>query len=292
MSKGPPKIAIVTAHRRQELDVRPGERLAETLRRHSIPWSAIAIYGIRRADDAAELISGLNRTVESFSEFAELRLYFNRNVNPFMFSLERFNETGPDVPGAHETEFFYQTMSNDEGAAHTTLARLSSTDCLHIVADRVQAVLSEHVEPDATVVVGVSGGGDSNAMLYGLSKAAEAGLDIRPVIGKGIPDWDAGVPRARALCEAHGLKLKVLEEDEMRDLLGVPADSLSLVERFEREFVGDDFEFLGTLMIRIVVRTRSRQDRGLQTQGQMDRRHRSAGLCDQKQEARPSSDRA
>ena len=144
-------------------------------------------------------------------------------------------------------------MANDEGVAHTTLAQLSPVDCLNIIADRVQEVVAEHVEPGATVVVGVSGGGDSNALLYGLSKATGAGLDIRPVIAKGIPDWDAGVPRARALCEKYGLALSVLEEDEMRDLLGVPADGQSLVERFEREFVGDDFEFLGTLMIRIAL---------------------------------------
>ena len=37
------------------------------------------------AEGGAELISGLNRTVDSFSEFCELRLYFNRNVNPFLF---------------------------------------------------------------------------------------------------------------------------------------------------------------------------------------------------------------
>ncbi|MGO6944397.1 hypothetical protein [Rhizobium johnstonii] len=247
------KISIVTAHGRREIKTFAGERLVDTLRRNGVPWSAISIYGIRENDEKAELLSGLGKTIESFSEFSELRLYFNRNVNPFLFSLDAFNETGPEKPGEHETEFFYQVMANDDGVAHTTLAKLSPADCLNIVATRVKDVVTQHVEPGAIIVVGVSGGGDSNAMLYGLSKAAEAGLDIRPIIAKGIPDWDVGVPRARELCEKYGLELTVLEETEMRELMGVPVDGLSLVERFEREFVGDDFEFLGTLMIRVAL---------------------------------------
>lgn len=39
----------------------------------------------------------------------------------------------------------------------------------------------------------------------------------------------------------------------MRELLGIPNDSISLVDRFEMEFSGDDFEFLGTLIIRIAL---------------------------------------
>ncbi len=253
MNNGIPKISIVTAHGRRELTARPGELLVDTLRSSGVPWSATSIYGVRSEGGKTELISGLGKPIEEFSEFDELFLYFNRNVNPFLFSIDGFNETGPEKPGEHETEFFYQVMQNEEGSATTTLAKLSPDDCLDIIAKRVEDVVNEHVEPNSTIVVGVSGGGDSNAMLYGLSKAAEAGLKIRPIIVKGIPDWDAGVPRAQELCKNYGLDLTILEESDIRELMGIPSDGLSLVERFEREFVGDDFEFLGTLMIRIAL---------------------------------------
>jgi tRNA(Ile)-lysidine synthase TilS/MesJ len=104
----------------------------------------------------------------------------------------------------------------------------------------------------------VSGGGDSNALLEGLTRVRDHGLSLHPVIIKGIPDWDAGVPRARALCESYGLNLTVMEEPDVKELLGIPRDSISLIDRFEREFQGDDFEFLGTLLVRLALLKQAR----------------------------------
>jgi tRNA(Ile)-lysidine synthase TilS/MesJ len=42
-------------------------------------------------------------------------------------------------------------------------------------------------------------------------------------------------------------------------LLGAPDDSVSLIDRFEREFEGDDFEFVGTLLIRLALSRRARE---------------------------------
>jgi hypothetical protein len=50
-----------------------------------------------------------------------------------------------------------------------------------------------------------------------------------------------------------------MEERDVKDLLGVPQDSVRLIDRFEREFTGDDFEFLGTLLIRLALCKRARE---------------------------------
>ena len=83
------------------------------------------------------------------------------------------------------------------------------------------------------------------------------GLRIHPIILKGIPDWDQGVPRAQALCASYGLELTVMEETSVRELLGIVADDVPLIDRFEREFKGDDFELLGTLLIRLALSRRA-----------------------------------
>jgi hypothetical protein len=90
-------------------------------------------------------------------------------------------------------------------------------------------------------------------MLYGLSQMRDYDLVVKPIIIKGIPDWDQGVPRARELCDSYGLELTILEEQDVKMLLGLPTNSGSLIDRFEREFKGDDFEFLGTLLIRLAL---------------------------------------
>ena len=250
-----PKIAIVTTHGRKELTAPPQERLIDTLKRNGVPWSATAIYGLgRHSDTNIELLSALDRTLASLSEYSEILIYFNRNINPFLFSIDDFNVLNPEDMSGLGTEYFYQVFDNESGTTSATLAKLSPDDCRNLVAERVLEVVREQVTPAASIVVGVSGGGDSNAMLYGLSKAVkEAGVRVHPVIAKGIPDWDAGVPRAIELCENYGLDLKVLEECEIREMLGISSDGVSLIDRFEKEFPGDDFEFLGTLIIRLAL---------------------------------------
>ena len=112
----------------------------------------------------------------------------------------------------------------------------------------------------AKIIVGVSGGGDSNALLYGMSRAAKQfSLDIHPIIIKGIPEWDEGVARAKELSENYGLPLHVVEDGEVRRIFGIPASGPSLMERFEKEFQGDDFEYFATLIIRVVLSSLSRK---------------------------------
>ena len=251
-----PDIAIVTAHGRRRLTGAPNERLIDVLSRGGVPWSATAIYGTRRGGDT-ELLPALGRRLDELRDFDEVLVYFNRNVNPFLFALGDFAATVAGSDGGAgsraASEYVYQMIDNDQATVSNHLVALTPQACRDIVADRIGDVVRDRLPGGGDLVVGVSGGGDSNAMLDGLSKAAGDGLTIHPVIVKGIPDWDAGVPRAEALCAEYGLSLTVLEEREVRAMMGIPVDGVSLVERFEREFAGDDFEFLGTLIIRIAL---------------------------------------
>src|SRR5205085_2744394 len=142
-------------------------------------------------------------------------------------------------------------LDNEGGTAETFLKKLTPEECRSVIADRVADTVGEHIPEGAELVVGVSGGGDSNALLYGLTSLRDHGLTIRPVILKGIPDWDQGVPRAQELCDSYGLELEIVDEQELQELLGITDTSVPLIDRFEREFKGDDFEFLGTLLIRL-----------------------------------------
>jgi hypothetical protein len=143
-------------------------------------------------------------------------------------------------------------LDNSASAADAFLKKLSPTECRSIIAQRVAETVNEHLPRGSHLVVGVSGGGDSNSLLHGLMQM-DHGLVVHGVIIKGIPDWDHGVPRAHELCQRYGIELTVMEEHEVKALVGMPEDDVALIDRFEREFRDDDFEFLGTLLIRLAL---------------------------------------
>jgi tRNA(Ile)-lysidine synthase TilS/MesJ len=247
-----PVVSVVTAHGRQVLPGAADDMLFDVLSRHHVPWSAVSVYAIPRGGAEPSLLAGLDRRLVDI-DATELLIYFNRNVNPFLVSPRAFKPLTSEGADGPATDYLYQRLDNQHSTAETFLKKLSADECRQIIADRVAETVRAHVPADADIVVGVSGGGDSNALLHGLTALRDHGLRVHPVIIKGIPDWDLGVPRAQALCEAYGLSLTVVDEAEVKELLGMPKDSLSLIDRFEREFAGDDFEFLGTLLIRLAL---------------------------------------
>jgi tRNA(Ile)-lysidine synthase TilS/MesJ len=251
-----PAVSVVTSHGRQALSARSDQRLVDVLAQNHVPWSAVSIYAVPKDGGEPKLCSGLDMKLSQFPEASELLLYFNRNVNPFMFSLSRFRTLASEQAGTHGSEYFYQELDNAQSRAEVFLKKLSPEECREVVARNVTETICSKVAAGSKIVVGVSGGGDSNALLHGLTRAREKGIDVHPVIIKGIPDWDAGVPRAQELCKTYGFDLTVIEEPEVKGLLGMTASG-SLIDRFEREFVGDDFEFLGTLLIRLALSKRA-----------------------------------
>jgi tRNA(Ile)-lysidine synthase TilS/MesJ len=224
-----------------------------------VPWSAVSIYAVPRGGGHPVLTPSLDRKLGELDDADEILLYFNRNVNPFIFSLERFKTIASAGAGDEATEYFYQRLDNENGSAESFLKKLTPEECRSVIADLVADTVREHLPEGAELVVGVSGGGDSNALLYGLTSARDYGLTLRPTILKGIPDWDQGVPRAQELCGSYELELEVVEESELQELLGIEDSSVPLIDRFEREFKGDDFEFLGTLLIRLALSKRARE---------------------------------
>jgi len=254
-----PTVSIVTAHGRQKLDGKPDDRLIDLLVRNQVPWSGVSVYLVPRDGGECSLRPALDLTLGELSDAKEILLYFNRNVNPFLFSLTNFQVVDTEDEQLQGTEYFYQDLDNERSTSTVYLKKLSSDECREIIAARVAETIEGALPPGAELVVGVSGGGDSNALLYGLSILRDRGLVVHPVIIKGIPDWDLGVPRAQSLCDRYGFDLEIVEEDEVRALLHMPAGSGSLIERFEREFKGDDFEFMGTLLIRLALSAHARR---------------------------------
>ena len=115
----------------------------------------------------------------------------------------------------------------------------------------VHVVIRNYLKEDDRLVVGISGGGDSNALLHGLTTFSDFKFHIIPVMIKGIPEWDEGVPRAEELCRKYGIELKVYSEDQVKGLVGAKAGGKSFSDLFEEIFPEEDFDSFGTLLIRL-----------------------------------------
>jgi hypothetical protein len=123
-----------------------------------------------------------------------------------------------------------------------------------LVACQVKEALLMCDLKDEPIVVGVSGGGDSNALLGAI---VNSGLisksNILPVMMLGIPDWDKGADRATAICAEHGLSLRFVQDEETARILGFVDPARDWVTAFERVFPGDDLEVLGVYGVRRVL---------------------------------------
>lgn len=69
----------------------------------------------------------------------------------------------------------------------------------------------------------------------------------------GIPDWDKGQDRAKAICAEYGLSLRTVSREETSRILGFSDSSTDFVTAFEREFPEDDLEVLGVFGVRKVL---------------------------------------
>ncbi len=110
------------------------------------------------------------------------------------------------------------------------------------------------VDLSRKIVIGVSGGGDSNTIIKSFIESQFVDKDqLIAVMMLGIPDWDLGKDRAIALCQEHNVPLHFVEADQVNRLLGRD-ESADWVEDFEKVFPDADLEVLGTLAIRLALR--------------------------------------
>jgi len=257
--KSCPSVCVITAHGRQTLNAGPDERLVDILGRNGVPWAAVSTYVAPSGGGQPFPFPCLGSKLKEIPGGGQVLVYFNRNVNPFAFSLNSFKTIEDSDATDQVTDFFYQRFDNSASAVELYLKRLTSDECKGIVAARVAETVRSVVPRGTDLVVGVSGGGDSNALLHALVGIRDHGLTLHPIIITGLPEWDEGVSRSRQLCMSYGLELTVLEEKDTKGLLGLKQDSEKLIDCFEREFQGDDFEFLGTLLIRLALSSRAQQ---------------------------------
>lgn len=237
-------ISVITPHGRFHVNNwNEDNTILEICQLNRIPANAVSLY--IEQDGSRRLVTNLLTQVRDLvPPDADLTIRPDRNIN--------YHEIIPetiitDVEPDDVSEYLFPNNNRS-----CLLSGLSSQECRDYVNSRVSSVIKNYGNDisDKPVVVGISGGGDSNALLGALVAAGVENL--YPVMMMGIPDWDRGRHRAEAICAAHNIPLHVVESEQVGRLLGV-AQGRNWVQAFEETYPDVDFEMLGTLAVRLVL---------------------------------------
>ena len=245
------ELNLITSHGKIKLTYQPIQNIFDVMRLNEIPWTSVTCFGrISKLDQELHLVNNITNNLYEFEDkYCELNLFLHRNINPTFFQKLDFDVSdlkGNDFPASY---FFYQKITDKE-ISKPLLKYLTAEDCRNIVATNVHEVLRRYLTKDNNkIVLGVSGGGDSNAMLYAISTFEDFKIEIIPVIVTGLNEWDRGLSRASQLCAKYNLKLNIVTKEECCRILGFKDNNISHLERFEKFFPGDDFEVFSVHMI-------------------------------------------
>lgn len=248
-----PRVILETQHGHQALTGTPDETVADVLRRAGIPLPAVWTYTTMRQGEAGScevrfVPSSARLDALSSDVFARA----NRNVDLLGLSKLALNRK-QDTANA-TTEWVFPGAGG--GAYERTEAWLSRIDCVAIVQEAVSRVLDAWpADVSRRLVVGTSGGGDSNVLLTALARSDR--VTVVPIIVYG-PDMEVHVRNAQELCSELGCPLTVLHPDETAQLAGIRSVE-DFFAAFERHYPDADIDFPWTWLLRRTLAAAARE---------------------------------
>jgi tRNA(Ile)-lysidine synthase TilS/MesJ len=223
------------------------QTLKELCIQHRIPFQSVSFYGKKREE--LSLIIGLNIPLSNFVDVYEnIIIKADRNIDYRKSTCKNIKIKSVPHP---VSEYTFPDESGD-ALLHF---ELSQSDCQNYVISEVSQFLKNEVsiDPEKKIILGVSGGGDSNTLIMSFLKSDLIDPNqLIAVMMLGIPDWDRGQSRAEALCQEYGIALRIVTAETVNRLLGRSVEK-DWVEDFEKVFPDADLEILGTHCIRLAL---------------------------------------
>lgn len=222
--------------------------LIELCKLNKIPHHSVSFYGKKGTE--YNLIVGLhNKLGDLLALFNEVILKPDRNID-YLNVVDRTLKIKKNSNPVSE----YSFPSTDGNELHHF--EFSQLDCLTYVTKKVTEFLANEVkiDPLKKIVLGISGGGDSNTLIASFIKSGLVNkAQLIGVMMLGIPDWDLGRSRAEEICKDHDIEFQVVDPKTMNFLLGKPLER-DWVEDFENIFPDADLEVLGTHCIKLALK--------------------------------------
>ena len=154
---------------------------------------------------------------------------------------------------------FATIRTDDFGQAVEVKASVTPDQARGMIVDQVGRFVQEHLVNESGCVFGLSGGGDSNALAYGLKNAlpAEKLTAFTLVFRDVMPA--AAADRASVLCQDLGLEHRVFTPESLEAYLGIRTSLDALYRDFEENFGHEALHFFGTFLILKTARRLGRE---------------------------------
>lgn len=131
-----------------------------------------------------------------------------------------------------------------------TILQLSSEKALEIATESARDFFNEYSNFGKDgMIVGASGGGDSNTLLSALAKTSNK-KKITVITLTGFPDWtDESVKKATILCDTLGFSHVVVSSNDVAKYCGFNRPLPEVVSSFHSHFGNNELIFLSTFAI-------------------------------------------
>ncbi len=244
------KIIFNSAHGELNIGIPSLEMsLVEICKLHDFPFQSISFY-LKEADGKLSVLK--NIYTDSLKELkrkgaSTIILQPNRNIN---FSKILKKNVSIEQSNDHfSTQYTFQSEKFD------TIIDVEYTPdkCFDYIFNAVNSFFSEVELDDRKLVVGISGGGDSNTLLKSLVNNPKINKEqIVAVMCTGLDVWDSAKDRALHICQEVDVDLIFVGSEEICNIIG-KQKSDNWDEAFFDVFKDSDIDALGTLIVRKVL---------------------------------------
>lgn len=151
------------------------------------------------------------------------------------------------------------------GAAREAVYEISAPTARELVGEAVAEFMDAQHSGDS-ILVGVSGGGDSNALTTALASWGNAkGVAVTGYTLQMDPVWGSdAVERAAAICTPLGVHHEVLGPERIGELLHLPIDLADWYQQFRDAHGASAIHLFGTFLVSLVGRRLARDLGGKQ----------------------------
>lgn len=223
------------------------DTIDDLLALNAIPRTMVQAYFVR--GDALTSVPGWTRLDEVPTDVERIVVRALRNtlfetILPWGEDLRRTGE-GAGITG----------ISFKEGNVVAEGALLDADHAKELVTRQVVDFAEEHGVSQRGCVFGVSGGGDSNALAFGLARALPRDrLNAFTLVFRDVMTV-AAADRATVLCQDLGITHRVYSEEETAELLKLRTSLPEMYADFQQAFGNEAIHFFGTFLILRAART-------------------------------------
>lgn len=218
--------------------------LFDICKQHSLPIQSLYIYSKKINSEQYEIFTEILTPIKNLKK-THSSFFFrpDRNIDYTQVISNNFTIK----PEIDKTAFYFFKENNSNSIVSM---EFSANDCKKYVLTNVLDCL-QTLDRSQKVVIGVSGGGDSNALLTAIVQSNFfLKENIIPVMMLGVADWDLGQDRVIKLCQELNISPIFISSQEVNYFLNLPP-SEDWTSSFENYFPLVDLEIIGTLAIRL-----------------------------------------